>query len=31
MRRPLGILVTNNTAEFARIDGLQCEDWTLGQ
>ena len=23
-----GILVTNNTAEFGRIDGLQCEDWT---
>ena len=26
-----GILVTNNTAELARIDGLQCEDWTVGQ
>ena len=24
-----GILVTNNIGEFSRIDGLQCEDWTL--
>ena len=24
-----GILVTNNVQEFGRIDGLQCEDWTL--
>ena len=24
-----GILVTNNLQEFGRIDGLQCEDWTL--
>ncbi len=23
-----GILVTHNTREFARIDGLQIEDWT---
>ncbi|MBQ7168377.1 MAG: type II toxin-antitoxin system VapC family toxin [Synergistaceae bacterium] len=23
-----GTLVTNNVSEFARIDGLQCEDWT---
>ena len=23
-----GILVTNNTDEFSRIDGLQLEDWT---
>ena len=26
----LGIpLVTNNTAEFSRVPGLQLEDWTL--
>lgn len=24
-----GILVTNNTGEFSRIDGLKLEDWTL--
>ena len=24
-----GILVTNNTREFSRIDGLQLEDWTI--
>ena len=23
-----GILVTNNTKEFSRVDGLQLEDWT---
>ena len=23
-----GVLVTNNTKEFGRIDGLQLEDWT---
>ena len=23
-----GVLVTNNTKEFARVDGLQIEDWT---
>lgn len=23
-------LVTNNTGEFARVDGLTLEDWTLG-
>ena len=23
-----GILVTNNTKEFGRIDGLRLEDWT---
>lgn len=23
-----GVLVTNNTREFSRIDGLQLEDWT---
>jgi tRNA(fMet)-specific endonuclease VapC len=22
-----GILVTNNVREFARVDGLMCEDW----
>jgi tRNA(fMet)-specific endonuclease VapC len=22
------ILVTNNTKEFARVDGLQIQDWT---
>ena len=26
-----GILVTNNIKEFGRIDGLQCEDWTIQQ
>lgn len=24
-----GILVTHNTKEFARIDGLIIEDWTI--
>jgi tRNA(fMet)-specific endonuclease VapC len=24
-----GILVTNNTGEFSRIDGLTLEDWTV--
>lgn len=23
-----GVLVTNNTKEFSRVDGLQLEDWT---
>ena len=25
------VLVTNNTKEFARVNGLQLEDWTLPQ
>ena len=25
------VLVTNNTKEFVRVDGLQLEDWTLPQ
>lgn len=24
------VLVTHNTSEFSRIDGLRLEDWTLG-
>jgi tRNA(fMet)-specific endonuclease VapC len=24
-----GVLVTNNIAEFSRVPGLQCENWTL--
>ena len=23
-----GILITNNTREFMRVEGLECEDWT---
>ena len=23
-----GILITNNTREFIRVEGLECEDWT---
>lgn len=23
-----GILITNNTREFMRVEGLNCEDWT---
>lgn len=25
------IFVTNNVAEFARIDGLMIEDWSMGK
>ena len=25
------ILVTNNVAEFQRVDGLKCEDWTTAE
>ena len=25
-----GVLVTNNTREFSRVDGLTLEDWTIG-
>ena len=28
--RALGLtLITNNTKEFSRVDGLHCEDWSL--
>ena len=26
-----GVLITNNTNEFSRIDGLMLEDWTQGE
>ena len=29
IRARLAVLVTHNTREFSRVEGLSCEDWQL--